>query len=45
MIDGLKISKFGFTTPNVSGYSEIMSALPLYEITNALSVLIMLLAT
>jgi hypothetical protein len=44
MIDGLNISNFGFTNPNVSGCSAIISALPLYEITNALSVLIILLA-
>ena len=29
MIEGLKISNFGFTNPNVSGCSAITSALPL----------------
>jgi hypothetical protein len=45
MIEGLNISSFGFTNPNVSGCSAITSALPLYEITKALSVEIMDLAT
>jgi hypothetical protein len=37
MIEGLNISSFGFTNPNVSGCSAITSALPLYEITKARS--------